>query len=426
MLFPRSYRAFVLSFIFSAGAVQISVPLSAQNDTAGDVVTEVSIPEPRIDPTTVRTTPLSNSLFVVRDRVTEKRQESDRAYRLTYSHNEVDVNNYRLFAPHAPQEDVTTLLQNAIRFADAQNASEYRTSFRSSGGNLSLIVNAVGSTPELPTFNWEAYGAVAAIMLNDTLVRSSDRTASWVGTVSNPAGAMTAQVAIIPEIIVATIDPGPQPPTSTRTGPASPARGGRLAKRIVTTGRPVTGLLNPNTPYTISYGPRIDMPVGDLQALRVVMRDTVTTLRMNGADRVYTEFFGRDLAEDFVSLTQFDFDDSGRAVFRGYREPTHTFAFRLRPGVRALSADYMILMAEEIRQIAQENMAPFAITGTVLRGEQILAEWTLGGIAGAEATEGAYCPLQQRGEGGRPAGTSDRARIEDIASERACILGRRP
>ena len=443
MLINLSYETLVFSCILSLAVAQSSPPIvpatvavdppqqsdsvesfvrddaAKQASVAGDELLDLPLTDPPINASSSRAAPLGRSLFEVVDRRTEKRQRNDEQYRFTYSHDQVQVFDYRLFADHFPRDDVNSLLRNAVQFASTQDASQIRTTFESSFGNLTLAVDAFGGSPTAPSFNWAAYGAAASILLNDTVKLPADTTESWVGFIRDPSNAVVAQLAITSEVFTATADPAPAAvPAAPSTLPRNRKRD-HLAKRVITRGRPVQNLRNRFFPYTLDFGPRPNLRVRNPADLVEVMEEVVTTFRLRRfQDEVYTEFFTRDIPDRVISFDRFvDFLNEPEGL-----SDAHTFAFRLRPGRSPLSGQHMLRIAQEIRLIAQENREPLGIQGVLRRGDEIVADWTLGGRPEPETTEGAFCPLQQRGRGGRRATVNDRALVQDVLAERACIF----
>ncbi|KAI9677403.1 MAG: hypothetical protein M1817_006357 [Caeruleum heppii] len=365
-------------------ALPADIPIESvdQNDTTLIDESDDTLEDPLIDPSTLRTVPLLRSLFEIRDRVTErKRQAFDIPYTMTYSHDVVEGSNAsRLYAVDASRAVVDEVLQNAVAVAGAQDPTEFRLSFNTSTDNLTLIMNAVASTPTRPTLNWRAYEAIAGILLNDT-VRPGDRTQSWVGVVKDPSGTLTAEVAIIPSVIMA--ERGAESASDPSLG-----RRSRLAKRV---GQESTRLIRNLRDYSLAYTRVRAVPVPGA-TLVAVMDEVVTTTYAHRRSMTYTEYFHRD-------QEGLNYDSAGGNNGRGPSGP-HTFAFRMTPGNR-VSREQMLLIIREIHLIARRHIqryAPnaFGIDGRLLYRGAVVGHWSLGGRPRIPNVEAATCPREQR------------------------------
>lgn len=155
---------------------------------------------------------------------TAKRQaNSDVAYTMFYSDQNITFDsNLTLNAVPVKTGDLRGLLSHAIELASAGTANDFRRNFNVSANNLTLIATTINSTPDAPTFNWDAYGAVAGALLRSTDPTSNGFNKSWVGVIQDPAGAEVAIVVVSPDIIVAPAAAGGDK-SAFNSPPASPA-----------------------------------------------------------------------------------------------------------------------------------------------------------------------------------------------------------
>ncbi|KAI9671143.1 MAG: hypothetical protein M1817_003650 [Caeruleum heppii] len=176
---------------------------------AGDdglLPTEEMLEERVVEPSSQRTKRLPAKLFVIPASTVSKRQSRDTVeeYTLTYSHDAITTDNNRtLYAPSAGMADVRALLANAVRVGNAsQDSTAFADTFNSTLGNLTLIMNAVGSTPQNPTFDWATYAEVAAVLLADTIDVPRSVTSAWVGVVKSLAGDVKAELGVVPRLVI--------------------------------------------------------------------------------------------------------------------------------------------------------------------------------------------------------------------------------
>ncbi|KAI9677620.1 MAG: hypothetical protein M1817_006574 [Caeruleum heppii] len=345
--------------------------------------------EPPIDLTTVESVPLPNSLFELRDRVTEKRQlGGDVKYRLQFSHGALESVDHRLFAIHASKEIVDEVLRNAVAVADAQDPTQYRDSFRSTTANLTLIVNAIGSTSARPTFTWNAYRAVASILLNATTSIPSNTTGSWVGVVKNPSGTIVAELVLIPDAI--NIPPDPSAGSIVAIGQETVAQGGkhRLTKRVIMIERPVSNLGD----FILGFSELEFVPVSGWRLVQI-MDEVVDEVTSNNDVLGYREF----VYGDMTVPRMIDTLPSGQVHLPGFRFRTINNHRILRSPMRRI--------VRELHRIVSQYRALYQGTARALQGHlefrgQIVATWTIAVPPPPEITEGAVCPVEQQ-RGGR-------------------------
>ncbi|KAI9682263.1 MAG: hypothetical protein M1817_000317 [Caeruleum heppii] len=384
-------------------------------------------PDQPINVARVRSVPLSNNLFDIRDRVTErKRQLQDRKYTLFFSHDVVASRDHRLFALEAPSDIVAEVLDNAVRVAAAHDPTEFRESFNSTINNLTLVVNAIGSTPARPTFNWAVYGVVASTLRNSTARGPDNRTDSWVAVVESPSGALIAEMLIIPNVIVLPSDTSSTPVAattsvgSTASGAAEPGSNGRLARRILSHHRPVRLLHE----YSLRYGTLGAFPI-DGQLLVDIMNEALDVIIAEYHDvAYYLEYFHGGAI--IAPVTDFVRPGGALTVTAAATEPP-SFQLRVRPQRVSLPRDRMLAILEEIRRIAysyrrRDGVNAYAIHGTVEHEGYIIADWELGQPPSPAMRTGARCPVIQRRYGRVEAATAAAAAAAGEAAALAAAL----
>ncbi|KAI9677691.1 MAG: hypothetical protein M1817_006646 [Caeruleum heppii] len=382
-----------------------------ENATTADLASSEQLAdEAPTNQATVRTKRLSNSLFEIREKVTEKnkRQANDNDFTLHYSHDAIQSANYSLAAVRARRSVVDQVLRNAIAFASTRDRTEFRESFNTSIKSLALIVNAIASTSSKPTFNWAAYAEVAGTMLNDTASLPGDRTESWVGAITDPSGAFTAEIAIVPDVLILPPDTNS---TSLITANASTSEPGlrkpRRAKRTLERTRPVRGLDG----FSIRY---IEVETSPVPGHRLVtiMDEALTTVRAARIVRSFTEYF--------TPVTELD----DLVYYARSAGGAYGLAFRaLQPTV--LERRAMMLVLRELRHLAvfQEQIhgdSAFAIEGRLQDHGITVGFWAVGGPPSAAVLSGAMCPFAQHGRRGGTANLIHSKFWSDEA-QRACI-----
>ena len=194
------------------------------DDTGDDPPLPADIPsEPAVNSANILSASLSDSLFKLHGPVTSRKVSRDSQYTISFSQHAITTSSGKtLYSIPVHPSDVRSLLQHAIQFGNAQDVNAFTSSFKSSANGLTLIMNAIASSPGKPTFNWAAYADVARILLDNTKTTGNEASGSWVGVVKNPSGVFVAELGIIPELIVVPGAPQQSPPPK----PAS-----RLIKR---------------------------------------------------------------------------------------------------------------------------------------------------------------------------------------------------
>ena len=191
----------------------------------GDLPEDVPVvPSLVVDTHKVRSAGISGKLFrfngvsvsSIHDVSTSRRARGDVLYTMSFSPESVATSSGNaLYARPVHNSDLRNLLQNAVTFGRSQDSTSFMPSFNTSLNGLELIMNAIASTPGKPTFNWLAYADTAQILLDQTAPAEIDLVNSFVGVVKNPEGALVAQFAIIPQVVVVPdgADPTPSPPS---------------------------------------------------------------------------------------------------------------------------------------------------------------------------------------------------------------------
>ncbi|KAI9670859.1 MAG: hypothetical protein M1817_003744 [Caeruleum heppii] len=336
--------------------------------------------DPPLDMANIRSQPLSNSLFEVRDKSTEKRDPTDRQYHFRYSHEAIKTSaNFTMYAIAAPPDVVREVLDHAIEVAEGADQTEFRTTFNSSTQDLTLIVNAIGSTPKRPTFNWLAYAVVGRMLLNDTATGTDNRTASWVGVVTGPGGKVMAEMAIVPNLVIA--------PSGDEAGTAGNDRDDGLKIRSVK--RELRYWPIADTPFNLVYERRPNVPVHG-QWLVNIMIEAIAAVGTEIEVPTYCEYFTRA-----VPFPLFD------GLHGGAHQ--HTLSFRTTRHLgfgrrRRLTPRLMIAVVRAIHQLALAYREEYGANAYGIQGRiedargRTLARWTLGGPPDPRLARQAVCP----------------------------------
>ncbi|KAI9680689.1 MAG: hypothetical protein M1817_004129 [Caeruleum heppii] len=344
-------RALVASLCFiplGRGAILVNQTELALNAT-GEKHSLTALPLERSvlsDPTAstdVLVGRLPSDHFRLPEATTAKRQTTpDESYDLFYSRYNVSIaSNDRLYAIPVLADDLRHLLTHAVEVGSTLNDEDFRLGFDVSAGNLTLVMTALDSTAEQPTFSWQAYVSVAKLLLSGSpLGTVGDTVKGWVGVVRGPSRKNVALVAILPRIVVAdgpsTAPPRAAPPSVAAPTPSSRAQGGgrdgdlKLMRRNL---YPV-----PETGLQMSVLPgRVRLSALTLYSLASAAMDSVLTQRPR---KEYGALF--------------------LAYWLGQHWEDNVFHFRVVGGVRVSASDMRAIMG-----VIQQVVIEYILTQTL-------------------------------------------------------------
>ncbi len=279
----------ILGFITAASAAQMEFT------DDGDLPDEVPIvPSLAGDTHKLQSTSIPWSLFRLHAHSTSRRVRRDVQYTLSFSPESVATSSGNaLYTLPVHNNDLRNLLQSAIALGHSQDSNQFKTFFNASLNGLELIMNAIASTTERPTFNWLAYADVAQILLDNTAPASMDLVNSFVGVVKDPAGIIQAQLGIIPQVVVVpdAASPTTSPPSSSNPIPATGPKL-RLAKRDYTKSIPNTALKLTVTKTAVVIGGNVLGNLAKWALDTVILEPQVYWTSLIGGSQHFQEFFG--------------------------------------------------------------------------------------------------------------------------------------
>lgn len=208
MLLKTYYGVWAI-FGFSTMASGLTV-----DDAENDPPLPADIPlETAVNSANILSASMPDSLFQVHDSKPFRGFSKGSQYTVSYSQDAITTSTGKtLYSIPVHTSDLRNLLQHANQFSRTQDVNAFLPSFRFSANGLTLIMNAIASTPGNPTFNWAAYADVAKILADNTKTTGNEVIGSWVGIVKNPSGAFVAEMGIIPELVVVPGTPKRSPP----------------------------------------------------------------------------------------------------------------------------------------------------------------------------------------------------------------------
>ncbi|KAI9675340.1 MAG: hypothetical protein M1817_001244 [Caeruleum heppii] len=343
----------------------------------------------------VRTARLPDNLFRIPEPSTSKRAEIP--YHLFYSQSNISISlerpQERLYATATLASGLRALLELAVRRGAGADAQDFRTSFNVSSHNLILIMNAIDSSSERPTFTWKAFSSVAQILLDATEPTGNALTPSWVGVVRNPSNKTMASLAVLPYFIVET-----RPPST-----ASPAS----ISSVVPMSRPIPSTVAPTNKAPILHDDGLKLVRRDVYdvagtALRVII--TVGRHRLPGA-------FLEDLIDSAYSMVQMA-NQAGSEYHSVYMQNpvdhrNNVFQFNTVNG-QVIPAQVMRNIMTRISVVAIQYLLNhfgdtdfrpvYSLQGQVVDAfGTVVAAWFLGGPEGqlGEVLESYRCPHVQ-------------------------------